>query len=204
MTELLVVGALALVGGIVWLANRKPPARPRAAPPRPVAPRTVAARPLGAARPQVATAAPVQRPEPAPRPAPKVDDGPLRTASPGTFPQHVAGEVYRQDALRRLVGDLKAGARGKRFDALLIPEPENPHDPAAVRVEIAGEVVGYVARREAAEYVAELARLGLTGQTIVTRARLEARRGRKPGEGDLVEAYLDFTLPLTLRGGSLG
>ena len=35
---------------------------------------------------------------------------------------------------------------------MLIPEPENPHDANAVRVEIKGRKVGYLSRVEAAHY----------------------------------------------------
>ena len=55
-------------------------------------------------------------------------------------------------------------------DALtLVREPDNPHDPRAVRVEWQGRKIGYVPRRENAD----VARLMDNGQTLTARiARL--------------------------------
>jgi HIRAN domain len=69
---------------------------------------------------------------------------------------NVAGESHYQDALRRI-----AGAGDVRLDteAQLVGEPDNPHDPHAVRVEIDGEKVGYLPRALAQDWSPRLAEL---------------------------------------------
>lgn len=58
----------------------------------------------------------------------------------------IVGESYRQSALRRLWNP------DVTYDAVLIPEPDNPHDRNAVRVEISGIHVGYLSRETARTY----------------------------------------------------
>lgn len=64
----------------------------------------------------------------------------------------VVGESNYQEALRRVSGAPRTG--GWRFEctACLVPEPTNPHDPKAVMVQIEGECVGYLSRRNASVF----------------------------------------------------
>lgn len=62
----------------------------------------------------------------------------------------VVGESFRQDALSRIVGGRTFDGVEHECDALLLPEPSNPRDRNAVRVEIEGEHVGYLSRADAA------------------------------------------------------
>ena len=57
----------------------------------------------------------------------------------------VAGTTFRAGAIERV---LRRGGGGQD-SVRLVPEPENPHDRAAVRVEINGEHVGYIPRGKA-------------------------------------------------------
>lgn len=59
----------------------------------------------------------------------------------------IVGESYRQDALRQLWTGPET-----TFDAVMIPENNNPHDPNAVRVEIKATHVGYLSRETAEAY----------------------------------------------------
>jgi len=65
----------------------------------------------------------------------------------------VVGESHYQDALWRCVG----GDGGERVrcqvQAVLVHEPENPHDGNAIAVLIEGQVVGYLSREDAAVYL---------------------------------------------------
>lgn len=86
----------------------------------------------------------------------------------------VVGESFHQAALWRLVG----GDQGERvrFDtqAILDPEPTNPHDTNAIRVLIQGNPVGHLGREDAAIYLSGLRSLiekrgrpiGLCGQIV--------------------------------------
>lgn len=70
----------------------------------------------------------------------------------------VVGESYRQDTIAKL-----ARARSPLV-AELVREPSNQHDPNAVRVDIRGETVGYIARGDAASLHPLLERLKREGQ----------------------------------------
>jgi hypothetical protein len=71
----------------------------------------------------------------------------------------VVGELAYQDALWRLC----AGTIGDRVRchivAVLVPEPMNPYDANAIAVQIDGEVVGYLSRATAQEYLPGLKHL---------------------------------------------
>jgi hypothetical protein len=68
----------------------------------------------------------------------------------------VVGESNYQDDLWALCG----GSLGDRVRcdtvAVLVPEPDNPHDANAISVRIEGKVVGYLSRQIAATYVVGL------------------------------------------------
>jgi hypothetical protein len=66
---------------------------------------------------------------------------------------NVVGESYRQDTLWRIVGGRRAEPVRKPIVALLVPEPENEHDPNAIKVLIGGQPVGYLSRDDAAAYL---------------------------------------------------
>lgn len=67
----------------------------------------------------------------------------------GDFDLEVVGEASYRQNLRSLFG----ADEGRRyFQAELCPEPDNPHDPNAVKVLIDGKTVGYLSRRMAQVY----------------------------------------------------
>lgn len=53
------------------------------------------------------------------------------------------------------------------LDAQLVPEPQNPHDPNAIRVAVDGKTVGYVARDNTAR-ISDIVRRGLTVKANIT------------------------------------
>ena len=64
----------------------------------------------------------------------------------------VVGESHYQPALRSICG--AAEGEEVRYDcfAELVLEPDNPHDPNAVMVQIEGQCVGYLSRSNAVRY----------------------------------------------------
>jgi len=64
----------------------------------------------------------------------------------------VAGVSHYQDELLALVGDTGAGRVRHQASATLEPEPDNPHDPEAVKVFLEGRHVGYLSREDARRY----------------------------------------------------
>ena len=86
---------------------------------------------------------------------------------------NVAGESHYQDALRAIT---KGEAR-LETDAALIPEPDNPYDPNAIRVEIEGEKVGYLPRDLAPAYGSLVREPAERGRTAVCEAMVSGRDG---------------------------
>src|SRR6202050_4669709 len=71
----------------------------------------------------------------------------------------VVGELPRQDILWRLSG----GTLGDRIRcevvAVLVPEPSNPYDKNAIAVQIDSQLIGYLSRTTAQEYLPGLQHL---------------------------------------------
>jgi tetratricopeptide (TPR) repeat protein len=81
----------------------------------------------------------------------------------GSHDIEVVGESHYQDALWRAVGGRTSEYLRIMTEAVLVPEPDNPHDQNAISVWISGMRVGYFSREDAAEYRAGL--LALQAQT---------------------------------------
>lgn len=90
---------------------------------------------------------------------------------------NVAGESHYQDALTEIVGDAAASEAQVRHptEAVLVPEPDNPHDANAVRVEIDGRKVGYLPRAEAVAYGPMLRTLADRGRAAAAEAVVAGR-----------------------------
>jgi hypothetical protein len=107
---------------------------------------------------------------------------------------NVAGESHYQDALRELAP--WDGRDDLRHEALatLVPEPDNPHDPNAVRVEIAGRLVGYLPRAAAESYGSLLAVYTRKGRPVTCDAMIAARA--TGGEAGPIGVFLKLPPPL--------
>ncbi len=90
---------------------------------------------------------------------------------------NVAGESHYQEALHEIVGPGAEGEVALDTEALLVPEPSNPHDPNAVMVQIDGRLVGYLPRHEAVAYGATLRKLSERGRTGACEARIAGHGG---------------------------
>jgi hypothetical protein len=77
--------------------------------------------------------------------------GRLAATLGGDVPLHVVGESYRQDTLWRLAGGRRPEPVRQEIVAVLLPE-DNEHDANAVAVLIDDQLVGYLARADAARY----------------------------------------------------
>jgi hypothetical protein len=84
----------------------------------------------------------------------------------------VVGTSHYQDALLELSG--RHGDEELRVEkvAILRPEPDNPHDPDAIAVDIDGRLVGYLAREENKRW-----KDVVTGHTIGCEAMIAGRGG---------------------------
>lgn len=106
----------------------------------------------------------------------------------------VAGTRYHQDILSEL---LRRGGRhgtGQNVLAVLVPEPENQHDPSAVAVLVSGDKVGYLRRPLASGLHKPLVQLGTqTGKPIACRGLiLDGSGSAYKDRGEVrVELYFD-------------
>src|SRR5882724_3790422 len=78
---------------------------------------------------------------------------------PGGEDLEVVGEAGYQDELWSLCGGSPGDRIWHDIVAVLIPEPENPHDANAISILIGGKRVGYLPRQIAAMYVSGLCQL---------------------------------------------
>jgi hypothetical protein len=67
----------------------------------------------------------------------------------------LAGTSHRQPVLARIAGEALRKGEHVAFTALIVPEPDNPHDSNAIAVVAEGHgPIGYFARRDAVRYKA--------------------------------------------------
>jgi hypothetical protein len=71
----------------------------------------------------------------------------------------VVGELAYQDALWRLSGGTLGDPIRRQIVAVLVPEPMNPYDANAIAIQIDSQVIGYLSRATAQEYLPGLQRL---------------------------------------------
>lgn len=92
------------------------------------------------------------------------------------------GESFYQPALIRATGAPRTGEYSYECSALLVLDPENPHDKNAVRVEINGEHVGHLSRGMAKRLGKRLRGLKDKGRPAVCMAYV-GRGGPNPNLG---------------------
>lgn len=87
------------------------------------------------------------------------------------------------------------------FDALsaeLVPEPDNPHDPNAIRVDVGGETVGYIPREQTAGIHA-LIEGGATARAIIGAGPRKIIFEDESGQLAAKKEDYDFSVSLQLR-----
>lgn len=82
--------------------------------------------------------------------APAVQATPAKTQ--GEFSLQAVGESHYQRALEDACGGRTEESAEHECTAHLVPENSNKYDDQAVRVEVGGSLVGYLARADAREY----------------------------------------------------
>lgn len=82
----------------------------------------------------------------------------------GEFEFEVVGESHHQDALRHLAGDHGTVSADAEYEAVLVPQDDNPHDNKAVAVYLRGLHVGHLSRDDARSFRRRLGQMKLTGQ----------------------------------------
>lgn len=102
----------------------------------------------------------------------------------------VVGESHYQDALWAATGIENTGRRvAVGCIAELIPEPDNPHDPRAIMVQVSGRCVGYLSRGVARRYGKRIREMRADDQPTICDAFI----------GGLVEGDENPNLGITLK-----
>jgi len=78
----------------------------------------------------------------------------------GRYEFDIVGESKYQDSLERICGGRTDESAEEYVQAVLVLEDSNAYDNQAVRVDIRGLTVGYLARKDARSYRAQLAKMG--------------------------------------------
>lgn len=103
----------------------------------------------------------------------------------------IVGESYYQRELRA-IRNSNCLAEYNDFEAYIVTEPDNPHDPNACAVYIEGYKVGYLARADAASYVKQLISQGVLGiSCFKLRGKLVGGFGARPNIGVLLNLPKD-------------
>lgn len=88
------------------------------------------------------------------------------------------GEASYQGALTSVCGSRRWEDVAYECIAGLLPEPDNPHDPNAVQVQVNGLLVGYLSRGDAIAYRPMIDSVMASGNLLAAKARIA---GRGPG-----------------------
>jgi hypothetical protein len=94
------------------------------------------------------------------------------TADHGDFDIDIVGESHYQSALERIAGGKDRDSAELECTATIVLEDSNPHDGNAVRIDIAGQTVGYFPRDDAKTYRCVLAKAGSPRATLTVPAMI--------------------------------
>jgi len=118
---------------------------------------------------------------------------PLHIARGRGFTVEVAGEAHRQEALDGICGGKCEDGHNLETTAQLLLIDDNPYDPNAVGVFIAGELVGYIPRDAAPHVRAEVLRLSPDERPVTCDAKIVGGWDR----GDEDEGHYGVKLSLS-------
>lgn len=104
------------------------------------------------------------------RPKKVVSGPPVRIDGSGRFSQRLVGTAKYQHALETLAGGhTKEGVEAECL-AQVVPERARWFGPRVVRVEIRGQIVGYLSRGDAERFHKRMVHAGLAGRTVICKA----------------------------------
>lgn len=113
----------------------------------------------------------------------------------GDFSFPVSGESYRQGSLSDIVGGSSWEGAAHECIAVLMPQPNNPHDGSAVAVGIDGRHVGYIPSGLNEQYLALLAAAGCAGEAVGCKAKIVGGWDRDDDDWGAFGVKLDIAWP---------
>ncbi len=118
-----------------------------------------------------------------------------RIKGPQTYSFDIVGESHYQQALESICGGRTDESREKRVTATLTYEDDNPHDNNAIRVDIDGEIVGYLNRELARNYRKMMKEAGHPGLKSKCGAMIVGGWDRGDGDTGYFGVKLDLPTP---------
>jgi hypothetical protein len=103
----------------------------------------------------------------------------------------VVGESFYQNHLWKVVGGFRRERVRYGVQAVLDPEPQNPHDSNAVRILIDGGVVGHLSREDAAAYLPGLHALMQTRESPIALEGCVVGGGQRSDRTGMLGVFLD-------------
>lgn len=114
------------------------------------------------------------------------------------FDIDIVGESHYQAALERIAGGKHRDSAELECTATLVLEDSNPHDGNAVRIDIAGQTVGYFPRDDAKTYRRVLAKAGSPRATLTVPAMIVG--GWKRGAANEGSFGVKLNMRATVQG----
>lgn len=109
----------------------------------------------------------------------------------------VVGEAWREREITTAVGQSPGIDQEIEvtLPAVIVPEPDNPHDRNAISVRVGGQVVGYIAKEETRSYLNDVQRVTASGHRPMTFARIWMVRRRHSDGGSRFYSRISIALP---------
>jgi hypothetical protein len=114
----------------------------------------------------------------------------------GAFEFPIVGESHYQAAIEAITGGKTERGAHHKCTAVLIPEPTNPYDLHAVRIDIEGQTVGYLSRDVATFFLDSLSKSGFAA--AVASAIIVGGWDRGDGDVGSFGVKLNAALPFVL------
>lgn len=108
----------------------------------------------------------------------------------------VVGESFYQSNLMSIAGPKTKDGYNLECKALLVPNPDNPHDPNAIKVMINGKQVGHLSREMAADYAKFLQQQGNPRLELVVGALITGGWKRRYPNGKWSEGHYGVRLDI--------
>ena len=115
-----------------------------------------------------------------------------------SFAYEIAGASRYQNILETIVGGKREESVYFRAIAILSLEPENPHDPYAIAVRIAGETIGYIKKSDTDRFHKSFEKFGVASD-VQCKAKIVGGWDRGGDTGSF-GVRLDIDFPIEIRG----
>jgi hypothetical protein len=119
-----------------------------------------------------------------------------------SFAYEIAGASHYQTVIETIVGGKREASVYFRVIAIISLEPENPHDPHAIAVRVAGETIGYIKKSDTDRFHKSFEKFGIASD-VQCKAKIVGGWDRGGGDTGSFGVRLDIDFPLEIRGAEI-